>query len=192
MDSKTSYLRLWKRIEYLRRTNDHPALRDLSNVYVFDVYEFFRNKNKASVKEESFIVSLEQFIADHMGELREVAGKVEEIVPVEKPAKKTETERVVTAPTGRGYPTPASTLGLLDMTLLTREDHYKGVPIKRAIEKLAESALKYETGGICVYPDQLAWVKDLVKGKRLMPMVMCMLENGKTESQTEMAKLHIL
>jgi hypothetical protein len=58
----------------------------------------------------------------------------------------------------------ASCAGLLDLTLLTRDQAPKGVPIKEAVEKLAGLAVRHKTAGICLYPEQLAWVKDIVKG----------------------------
>ncbi|MBF0216945.1 MAG: DUF2779 domain-containing protein [Candidatus Omnitrophica bacterium] len=60
--------------------------------------------------------------------------------------------------------TPASAIGLLDSTLLTREEYHEGIHLRAAVENLAVDAVKYGAGGICVYPDQLAWVKGLVKG----------------------------
>ena len=63
--------------------------------------------------------------------------------------------------------TPANTIGLLDLTMLTRENNYKGVPIRKALEEMAKTAARYKTGGVCMYHDQLAWVKDIIKDSGL-------------------------
>ena len=157
-DANDSYLRLWKRLKSLGESERV----DLFNLYVFDVYKFYRSRNMGG-EEGPFIVRLEEYISDNIDYLEGIS--VDEGVK-EKGAAEGDKQGPREK---KGYstvmdPTPASTIGLLDMTLLVTGSHHKGEPIKEAVTHMAENAVKYGSGGVCVYPEQLAWIKDIISG----------------------------